>query len=51
MSIARKVQSKYSVAEYLALERKAEAKSEFMAGRIYAMTGASREHDLIAGNL
>lgn len=37
--------------EYLALERQAETKSEFYAGRIFAMAGASRRHNLIAGNV
>jgi Uma2 family endonuclease len=37
--------------KYLALERKAEFKSEFDNGFIEAMSGASREHNLIAGNL
>jgi Uma2 family endonuclease len=37
--------------EYLDLERKAEIRSEYIAGHIYAMSGASRRHNLIAGNL
>jgi len=37
--------------EYLALERRSETKSELVNGRIYAMTGASREHNLITANL
>ena len=37
--------------EYLELERKSEIRSEYIAGRIYAMSGASRRHNLIAGNL
>lgn len=36
--------------EYLALERQAEHKSEYINGRIYAMAGASRAHNLIVGN-
>jgi len=36
--------------EYLELERKSEIRSEYLAGRIYAMSGASRRHNLIAGN-
>lgn len=38
-------------AEYLLRERAAEYKSEYRNGRIVAMTGASRRHNLIAGNL
>jgi Uma2 family endonuclease len=37
--------------EYLDLERKAEIQSEYIAGHIFAMSGASRRHNLIAGNL
>lgn len=36
--------------EYLALERKSEIRSEYIAGRMYAMSGASRRHSLITGN-
>ena len=42
---------RYSAEEYLALERRAAAKSEFLAGEIFAMTGASRNHNLIVINL
>ena len=41
----------YTPAEYLALERAAETRSEYIYGHIYAMAGASREHSLIVGNL
>jgi Uma2 family endonuclease len=37
-------------AEYLALERKAEFRSEFYRGETFAMAGATREHNLINGN-
>ncbi|MDQ1592365.1 MAG: hypothetical protein QOG71_2992 [Pyrinomonadaceae bacterium] len=37
--------------EYLALERAAEYKSEYLDGEIFAMVGASRKHNLIAGNV
>jgi Uma2 family endonuclease len=37
--------------EYLALEREAEYKSEYLGGEIFAMTGASREHNLITTNI
>jgi len=37
--------------EYLALERKAEFKSEYFAGEMFAMAGASRRHNLITANI
>lgn len=37
--------------EYLALERKAEYKNEYVDGEIVAMTGASRKHNLIVVNI
>lgn len=37
--------------EYLALERRAELKSEYFAGEMFAMAGASRRHNLIAANI
>ena len=37
--------------EYLRLERQAEYKSEYVNGEIFAMTGASRKHNLVAGNI
>jgi Uma2 family endonuclease len=37
--------------EYLAIERKAEYKNEYIDGEIVAMTGASRRHNLIAFNI
>jgi Uma2 family endonuclease len=41
---------RYTPEEYLALERKAEWKSEYRNGFITAMPGASRKHNLIALN-
>ena len=41
----------YTPQEYLALERKAVCKSEYYAGEIFAMSGASREHNLIVANV
>ena len=37
--------------QYLAIERKSEVKHEYDRGRIIAMAGASREHNLIALNV
>lgn len=43
--------TRLTAAEYLAIERKAETRSEFFAGEMFAMSGASREHNLISVNL
>ena len=37
--------------QYLAIERAAETRSEYFRGEMFAMTGASRNHNLIAGNV
>lgn len=42
---------RYTPAEYLALERAAETKSEYLDGQIFAMAGASRRHNLIVANV
>jgi len=42
---------RFTQEQYLALERKANIKSEYYNGFIWAMADASREHNLIAGNL
>ena len=45
-------QSEYSFDDYLAVERDAvDEKHEYVAGRVYAMTGASFNHNLIVTNL
>jgi Uma2 family endonuclease len=49
MSAAAK--TRYTPEQYLELERKAPYKSEYYDGYIYAMSGASREHNLATGNL
>jgi len=43
--------TKLTPGEYLELERKAENKSEYFDGEIYAMAGAKRRHNVIAWNL
>lgn len=37
--------------EYLEIEQQAETKSEYIAGEIFAMAGASRSHNLIVRNI
>jgi len=44
-------QRRYTPEEYLALERQAQCKSEYYAGEIFAMAGASRWHNLIVTNV
>jgi Uma2 family endonuclease len=46
--VARKT---YTPEEYLALERQAEYRSEYVNGEIYAMAGASRAHVTITSNM
>jgi Uma2 family endonuclease len=41
----------YTVAEYLALEDAADYKSEYFQGEIFAMAGATYNHDVISLNL
>ena len=43
--------ARLTVEEYLAQERRSETRNEYLAGEVFAMTGASREHNLIAGNI
>src|SRR4051812_12818052 len=40
-----------TIQEYLAFERQAETRNEYLDGEVLAMTGASRAHNLIAGNI
>jgi Uma2 family endonuclease len=42
---------KFTPEEYLAIERKAEFKSEYYQGEMFALAGATKEHITIAGNL
>jgi Uma2 family endonuclease len=49
--MSQQIKPYISPEEYLALERKAEYKSEYQHGEIFAMSGASRKHNLITGNI
>jgi len=40
-----------TIQEYLILERNAETKSDYLDGEMFAMTGASRKHNLISVNV
>jgi Uma2 family endonuclease len=37
--------------EYLAIERKADSKSEYVDGVVYAMAGATERHNTLVANL
>jgi Uma2 family endonuclease len=45
------IKTLYTPEQYLALERESPIKHECCRGEIFAMSGASREHNLVAGNL
>ena len=49
--MSSEVKSFITPAGYLSLERQAEYKSEYLNGEIFAMTGASRKHNLIVTNV
>lgn len=49
--MSQQIKPYISPEEYLALERKAEYKSEYLHGEIFAMSGASRKHNVITWNI
>ncbi len=49
--MAQPIKSKLNPAEYLALERKAERRSEYYDGEVFLLAGASREHNRISTNI
>ena len=49
MSMTAIERDRISVEDYLAGERDGEVRREYVAGQVYAMTGASRRHGLING--
>ncbi len=49
--MSRQVKHSLTPDEYLTRERKSEYKSEYFNGEVFAMTGASRNHNLIAINI
>lgn len=50
MTVAEKILY-MSADEYLAAESKASVRHEFVNGRVFAMSGATRRHNLICGNI
>ncbi len=51
MADIKEPEKKYTQEEYLELERKAELKSEYFKGEIFAMSGASLAHNKITMNV
>ena len=49
--MSQQIQPYISPQEYLRLERQCEYKNEYVNGQIFAMTSASREHNLITINI
>jgi Uma2 family endonuclease len=49
--MSQRILPNISPEEYLRLERQAECKSEYLNGEIFAMSGASRAHNLITINI
>jgi len=47
----RTLKTKFTPAEYLAMEEVADYKSEYYAGEVFAMTGGSADHSAVAVNL
>lgn len=50
-NIASASSSIFTEEDYLIFERSSEIKHEYLAGHVYAMAGATREHNLITGNI
>lgn len=50
-SMATDPKQRLAIQEYLAHERQAETKSDYLDGEMFAMAGASREHNLVCGDI
>jgi Uma2 family endonuclease len=51
MSAVLKQQHKYTLEEYIELEKNSEERFEFWDGNVWSMAGASPEHEIIVGNI
>ena len=49
--MSRVLKSKLSESEYLEIERQAPEKSEYFKGKIFAMAGATKEHNKIVASI
>ena len=43
--------TRYTPEEYLAIDRQSDSKNEYFNGEVFAMTGASRKHNIITSNV
>jgi Uma2 family endonuclease len=50
-SMATEPHQRLTIQEYLALERQSETKNDYLDGEMFAMSGASREHNLVCGDI
>ena len=44
------IQSRYTAAEYFALEARSEVRHEYFDGELFAMAGGTKSHNLITQN-
>jgi Uma2 family endonuclease len=51
MSVTAPARRRYTYQEYLAFERTANVRHEFLSGEIYAMAGGTREHAALCANV
>lgn len=51
MPLVKKIETTFSEEEYLEAELLSEVKHEYIGGTVYAMAGASRNHNLIVSNV
>jgi Uma2 family endonuclease len=49
--MSSQTKTRYTAEEYLAIDRQSDFKNEYFNGEIFAMTGASRKHNLITINV
>jgi len=49
--MASEPRQRLTIQGYLAFERQSETRHEYLDGEVFAMSGASREHNVIAGNV
>jgi len=49
--MATEPRQRLTIQEYLVLERQAETKSDYLDGEMFAMSGASRKHNLVGINI